>query len=296
MNNKNLYLFPTMLDEYQQQLTKFLEQERYEDAKQLLRFLLTCTGDERQYAMEWGHLLQWLEQSFPNHDHVEEDDDQLEAEFRRAALSDYGSVQASEASEKLMHVLQEDSNIEQLLLALDRSIYIDEPSLNGQIINWLQQSSLHPIIQYRALLTLKKRQAVGPITLSRLDETIELNIEDTPLSMNEFPENVKDVLEKVIQEVEVEDVTLTQLVEQLWLESMQLLYGTHYYRLLEEGQAELVNCYAAALHHTLIIMVYSEIREDEIRDLYHITDDLRLRYEQVSRVIRDLAIIIQEGF
>lgn len=295
MINKNVYLFPTMLDEYQQQLTLFLEQERYEDAKQLLKFLLSCTGDERQHAIEWGHLLNWLEQSFPSSEAIEDDQD-LEAEFRRAALSDYGSVQATDATEKLMHTLQEEPNPEQLMLALERAVYIDEPKLNEQIIEWLESYDLHPLVQFKALKCLKKRQATGEVEVSRLNERVKLFIEQTPLSMNEFPKTVNDVLEKVIREVEVEDVTLVELAVQLWQESVQLLYGTHHYRVLENGQADLVNCYAAALHHTLIIMVYSEIREDEIRDLYYITEELRFRYEQVSRVIRDLAIIIQEGF
>ena len=295
MKNNNLYLFPTMLDEYQQQLTQFLEQERYEDAKKLLKFLLSCTGGERQYAIEWGHLLHWLEQSFPSHE-IDEDNEEIESEFRRAALTDYGSLQAIDASEKLMHVLQEQSNPEQILLALERAVYIEEPELNSQIITWLETQELHPIIQFKALTCLKKRNAKGHVKINRLNETIELFIEDTPLAMNEFPKNVNDVLEKVVLEVEVDDVTLVDLAHQLWIESVQLLYGTHHYRLLEEGQAELVNCYAAALHHTLIILVYSETREEEIRDLYYITDELRFRYEQVSRVIRDLAIILQEGF
>ena len=282
-----------MLDEYQQQLTMFLEQERYEEAKQLLKFLLSCTGDERQHAIEWGHLLNWLEQSFPSHEDEEEED--LEAEFRRAALTDYGSVQATEATAKLMHVLNEDSNAEQIFLALERAIYIDEPKLNGQIIEWLETTALHPVIQFKALACLKKRGATGAITLTRLNEKVSLTIEETPLSMNEFPKTVNDVLEKVVREVEVDDASLVEFVEQLWIESVHLLYGTHHYRFLEDAQNNIVNCYAAALHHTLIIMVYSEVREDEIRDLYNITDEVRFRYEQVSRVIRDLAIIIQEG-
>lgn len=298
MNNKNIYLFPTMLDEYQQQLTLFLEQERYEEAKQLLRFLLSCTGDERQHAIEWGHLLNWLEQSFPSEEteFIEEaDDKQLEAEFRRAALSDYGATHAVETSEKLMHSLHEETDAERLFLALDRAVYIQEPKLNEQIITWLEQTELHPVVQFRALSTLKRRGEVGVISLKRFNELTEFKIEDTPLQMNEFPKNVNDVLYKVINIVEDEDVTLLDFSISLWQELLPLLYGTHQYRQLVDGQAELVNCFAASLHHTLIVMVYSEVREEEIRDIYGITDELRFRYEQISRLIRDLAIIIQEG-
>lgn len=297
MDNKNIYLFPTMLDEYQQQLTLFLEQERYDEAKGLLRFLLSCTGDERQHAIEWGHLLNWLEQSFPSNEteFVEEDDKQLEAEFRRAALSDYGSTQNVESSEKLMHSLQEETDAERLFLALERAVYITEPKLNEQIIEWLEQTELHPVVQFRTLCTLKKRGATGVVGVKRFNEQIQFKIEDTPLQMNEFPKNVNDVLYKVINIVEDEDVTLLDFSISLWQELLPLLYGTHQYRQLVDGPTDLVNCFAASLHHTLIVMVYSEVREEEIRDIYGITDELRFRYEQISRLIRDLAIIIQEG-
>src|SRR5690606_32851687 len=135
------YLFPSLLDKYQLQVTVFLEKEMYDEAMVLLRILLQCQVDERQIALEWGYLLSWLEQVFPSHDAADEDelDDSgnLEHQFRRAVLGDYGSIEPREAAVKVMNMLRDATSTDQHFLALERAEFIDSDELDEQLVQWL---------------------------------------------------------------------------------------------------------------------------------------------------------------
>lgn len=292
----NVYLFPSMLDQYQLQLTQFLEKEMYEEAKELLRFLLQCQGDERQYALEWGNLLSWLEQAFPNGDAADELDgnDELEQQFRRAALGDYGSISSEEASAKIISLLKDASSTDQHMLALERAEFIESDQLDEQLIEWLATEELHPALQFKALQTLKKRGATGTIELDRLGERVMLEIEATPLTLNEFPPSVNAILEKAISALESVDVTMPILVTELWMECLQCLYGTRSYGWMLDEDQYIEDCFAAGLHTTIQLIVYGRAIEDDIREIYGITDEYRFRYEQASRIIRDVALYLQE--
>lgn len=289
-------MFPSMLDQYQVQLTQFLEKEQYEEAKDLLRFLLQCQGDERQHAMEWGNLLNWLEQAFPSTDYVDELDqaEDLEQQFRKAALGDYGSINSIQASEKIMSQLEGSGPIDQQMLALERAEFIESDHLDEQLIEWLESHSLHPALQFKALQTLKKRGATGTVTLSRLGEVVELDIEETPLSMNEFPESVNAILDKAVMALEAIDVTMPILVTELWIECLQCLYGTRSYGWMLHEEQYIEDCFAAGLHTTIQLIVYGQAVEDDIREIYGITDEYRFRYEQASRIVRDITLYLQE--
>lgn len=285
-----------MLDQYQIQLTRMLEHEQYEEAKQLLRFLLQCQGDERQHAVEWGNLLSWLEQAFPSRDEADEldQDEDLEEQFRRAALSDYGSVSNEEAIQKVMAVLEGHTPIEQQLLALERAVFVQSSQLDQWLITWLQQEPKAPALQFKALQCLKKKGCTGTVQLTRMNEQVELDIEDTPLAMNDFPESVNAILDKAITALESVDVTLPILVTELWFECLQCLYGTRSYGWMLNEETYIEDCFAAGLHHTIQLIVYGQAEDEEIRDIYGITDEYRFCYEQASRVIREVALYIQE--
>ncbi|MCM3632473.1 MULTISPECIES: hypothetical protein [Paenibacillus] len=285
-----------MLDQYQIQLTQYLEKEQYEDAKELLRFLLQCQGDERQHAIEWGNLLNWLEQAFPSTDIVDELDqaEDLEQQFRKAALGDYGSISSFQASEKLMSQLESGVPMEQQIVALERAEFIEAEGLDERLIQWLESSALHPALQFKALQTLKKRGASGTVTFTRLGEVVELEIEKTPLSMNEFPESVNAILDKAVMALEAIDVTMPILVTELWMECLQCLYGTRSYGWMLHEDEYIEDCFAAGLHTTIQLIVYGQAVEDDIREIYGITDEYRFRYEQASRIIRDITLYLQE--
>ena len=54
------------------------------------------------------------------------------------------------------------------------------------------------------------------------------------------------------------------------------------------------DCFAAGLHTTIELIVYGQVNEDDIRELYGITEQYRFRYEQASRIIRDVTLYLQE--
>lgn len=286
-----------MLDQYQIQLTRHLEHEQYEEAKELLRFLLQCQGDERQHAVEWGNLLSWLDQAFPSSDEADELEQQedLEEQFRRAALSDYGSISSIEAVSKVMGTLQGSTSFEQQNLALERAAYLNSPELDEQLKAWIQEKAIAPPLQFKALQCLKKRGCSGTVQLTRMNEAVELQIEDTPLSMNDFPESVNAILDKAVSALELVDVTLPILVTELWFECLQCLYGTRSYGWMLNKEVHIEECFAAGLHHTIQLIVNGYAADDEIREIYGITDDFRFRYEQASRVIREVALYLQES-
>lgn len=296
----NVYLFPSMLDQYQIQLTKMLEQEQYEEAKQLLRFLVTCQGDERQYAEEWKRLLEWLEQSFPtdgSQTFVEGSDAKHEEYIlRKAALNEMNRGNTEDAIKKIMAALHEIPAIDQQLLLLERAMFIESDLIDQRLVDWIEQNEhLHPIVQFKALQTLNQRGVKGTIQLNRLGELVTLEINDTPLELNEFPNSVNAILHKAITALELIDVTMPHLAEELWAECLQCLYGTRSYQWMLEEDESIEDCFAAALHHTIQLIVYGQVIDDEIRESYGITEEYRFRYEQAIRVIREIAFILQDG-
>ena len=122
-----------------------------------------------------------------------------------------------------------------------------------------------------------------------------MEISETPLELNEFPQSVNAILEKAISTLELIDVTMPHLAEELWVECLQCLYGTGSYKWMLEPDSSIEDCYAAALHHTIQLIVYGQVIDEEIRESYGITEEYRFRYEQAIRVIREIAFILQEG-
>ena len=102
-------------------------------------------------------------------------------------------------------------------------------------------------------------------------------------------------MERVESVTETIDPTLPHFARELWKECLQYLYGSSsYFRMLAEDEA-VVDCYAAALHLTLLLAVYGSAIEEDIRHTYGITDELRFRYEQACRSLRQITDL-QEGY
>lgn len=297
---ENVYLFPKMLDHYQVQLTRMLEAEQYGEAKRLLRFLLQCRGEDRRHYEEWGNLLAWLDMAFPDAESdgalgmqpdAEEDID--EESLRRDAL-DPGE-QDEAYVQQVLYIMKNHPMIDQQMLALERAALLRSHEVDETIVKWLSEEAVHPIVQFKALQCLRKRGVTGRIAMERFGETRELEVEVTPLSMDDFPQPIQQMLDRVEKVTEVSDPTLPHFAKELWKECLQFLYGTSVYSLMLRDDEETVDCYAAALHLTLIMAVYGSADEDEIRETYGITGELRFRYEQACRALRQIADF-QEGY
>ncbi|MFD0588323.1 hypothetical protein ACFQZE_09940 [Paenibacillus sp. GCM10027627] len=283
-----------MLDQYQIQLTRMLEAEQYREAKGLLRLLLKCQGQEKQHYEEWESLLSWLEMAFPEGEDervsLDGDEAEEEASIREQLLKPPSQDEAY--INQVMYIMQHHPMIDQQMLALERAAYIDSPEVTKTILEWLQKGDNHPIVQFKALQCLRKRRASGTVSLQRLDERVELDIEETPLSMEDFPEPIGRILERTEAVAEIDDPTLPHFARELWKESLQYLYGTSAYRWMLGDNEETVDCFAAALHLTLNLTVYGSANDDDIRDTYGITDGLRFRYEQACRTLRGVAMLL----
>ncbi|MFD0713941.1 hypothetical protein [Paenibacillus sp. GCM10027626] len=292
----NIYLFPRMLDQYQIQLTRMLEAEQYGEAKKLLLFLLQCQGEDKRHYEEWGNLLSWLEMVFPDDDNTgpasggvtltQDTDEMDEEELRQQTLS---SAEHDEAYvEQLLYIMQHHPVVDQQILALERAVHVDHPQVDEAILEWLTTAPLHPALQFKALQCLRKRGVTGRVPLVRLGEAVELEIEQTPLSLDDFPPAVVKVAERVEAATEVIDSTMPHFARELWKECLQCLYGTTVYNLIIKDDDATADCFSGALHQTLELSLYGRSDDDEIREIYGITDQLRFRYEQACRALRQV--------
>lgn len=295
-------MFPSMLDHYQVQLTRMLEAEQYGEAKALLRFLLQCQGEDARHYEEWNSLLTWLDMAFPE-DGIGEngsafimdkrDEEEDEAIIREQLLNPPDQDEAY--VNQVLYIMQHHPMIDQQILALERAAYIKSADVELSIKQWLQTEQVHPVVQFKALQCLRKRGATGTLTLERLGESVELDLEATPLSMDDFPSQVNCIVERTEQVAEINDPTLPHFARELWKESLQFLYGTAAYHWMLREDEDTVDYFAAALHLTLLLTVYGSANDDDIRDTYGITEGLRFRYEQACKALRQVALLQQIG-
>jgi hypothetical protein len=299
--NDNLVLFPKTLDFYQIQLTRMLETERYGDAKALLSFLLQCGGDAERHHTEWQALLGWLEAAFPeavvagnvvsvfDDEEEEEEEDESEADWVQKRVTDR-SLQDTEYVPRLLQTLRQAEGPEQQMLVIGQLLHLTHPDVESVLREWLSLREYHPSVQFRALQALRKQGAAGPVAIWRNGESITLDIGDTPLSFSEFPHGVLASLERVRQAAEISDPTLSYFAEEMWKECVQAAYGTPMYRAMTEDDDGASDIWAAALHQILLEKLHGKQGDDEIREQYGITDELRFRYEQALRWLRQYAM------
>jgi hypothetical protein len=291
-------LFPSMLDHYQIHLTRMLESEQYGEAKELLRFLLQCQGEDERHYEEWNSLLTWLDMAFPEGGggddgtgyvlampEKEPSEDTIRAELLNPPEQDETYIN------QVMYIMQNHPMIDQQMLALERAAYIQSEQVDATIVNWLVTKPVHPVVQFKALQCLRKRGAQGSLTIERLDEQVQLELDETPLSLDDFPSQINQILERAEQVAEVDDPTLPHFAKELWKESLQFLYGTAAYKWMLREDEGTVDCFAAALHLTLLLTVYGSANDDDIRDTYGITESLRFQYEQACRALRQVAVL-----
>ncbi|MBB3109872.1 hypothetical protein FHS18_001935 [Paenibacillus phyllosphaerae] len=291
-------MFPKMLDQYQIQLTRMLESERYGEAKELLRFLMQCQGEDQRHYEEWSNLLSWLDMAFPGESGAREgegygleaDEEENEEQFRKQAI--VPTQHDSAYIEQVLYIMQNHPVVDQQILALERAAHLNDPVVDETIVSWITKGELHPALQFKALQCLRRRGVTGRIVIERLGERTDLEIERTPLSMSDFPDVVIKIVERVESVTEVIDSTMPHFARELWKESLQCFYGTSAYDLVTMDDDETVDCFAGALHQTLELSIYGRSEDESVRDTYGITDALRFRYEQACRILRQASMFI----
>ncbi|MBE9918130.1 hypothetical protein G8C92_29460 [Paenibacillus donghaensis] len=270
-----------------------LENERYGEAMDLLRFLLQCQGQDQRHYEEWQALLEWLEAAFPGHIPGKTDDGQGEAEEEGPSEDEMKrqNVQAKLAedqfyADKLMHTAMQEPFSEQNMLALEQLSYLEGPEIDEALVHWLQNHPLHPLLQFRVLQTLRKRGMQGSIELLREQERARIEVETVPLGPDEFPPQIGLITERVGGQTEVQEPALYYFAQELWTQFIMAIYGTEdYYSIVDEND-ETIDIWAAALHQIVSESLTGSRSDEEIRSMYGVTDTMRFRFEQAYRTMK----------
>jgi hypothetical protein len=289
--NENVILFPKTVEFYQFELTRMLETERYGEAIRMLQFLLSFHNQDDRAREEWLALLQWLQTMFPEEIFpalADEEDELTEEEMLRQRMQDKERRDDGYA-EKLLDMLQQPQSVENLLLALDQLAFLEYPGINEQLRKWIAAGEQHPLIQYKALQTLKLRGMTGPLQLSKHGETIVVEMEDTPASFDDFPEPVREIIDRVQDISHMIQPELAYFAQETWNEFLAYIYGTSQYRLLLRGEQANADIWAAAFHFILLEKIFHNGDKEEVLELYGITSDLMFQWEQAYRVMQSFA-------
>ncbi|RAW10556.1 MULTISPECIES: hypothetical protein [Paenibacillus] len=269
-----------------------LENERYGEAMDLLRFLLQCQGQEERHYDEWRALLEWLEAAFP---HYGEDLPEVREEREEEEISEEDMARQHARSkleqddgyaDKLLRTVMEEPLSEQTMLALEQLAYLDRPEIDDSLTGWLKDKTLHPLLQFRVLQTLRRRGVQGIIAFTRGEEPVEVEIDTVPLRPEDFPIQIVQILERVADQTEVHEPTLFYFAQELWIQYVMAVYGTRDYMSMLEENDSMTDIWAAALHMTVADSLGGSHDEEDTRSMYAVTGAMRFRLEQAYRSMK----------
>ncbi|MEC0109366.1 hypothetical protein P4H27_20580 [Paenibacillus taichungensis] len=269
-----------------------LENERYGEAMDLLRFLLQCQGQEERHYDEWRALLEWLEAAFP---HYGEDLPEVREEREEEEISEEDMARQHARSkleqddgyaDKLLRTVMEEPLSEQAMLALEQLAYLDRPEIDDSLTGWLKDKTLHPLLQFRVLQTLRRRGVQGIIAFTRGEEPVEVEIDTVPLRPEDFPIQIVQILERVADQTEVHEPTLFYFAQELWIQYVMAVYGTRDYLSMLEENDSMTDIWAAALHMTVADSLGGSHDEEDTRSMYAVTGAMRFRLEQAYRSMK----------
>lgn len=280
----NVVLFPKTIDYYQMELTRMLETERYREAIKLLHFLVQCDSGDPRTNEEWQALLDWLRTMQPEL-YAEEEEDISEEELRRRQLTGKEKNNANYVNE-LLQILQDGTNLAKQALALEQLSCLDHPSINEALKNWLVSPRLPPILQFKVLQVLKRRGEGGTVTLEKLGEKIVLDIQDTPPSFQEFPQEAYSIVERFLSFSESKHPVLAYFASETWQEFLAYAYGTSIYRELLSLSEEQMDAWACAFHLVLEETMVGTPDEEDILELYGMTDRLKFALARATTMFK----------
>ena len=115
----------------------------------------------------------------------------------------------------------------------------------------------------------------GEIQLERLGEPVVLDIEQTPLSMDEFPQVVLRVVERVELVTEVIDSSMPHFPRNYGKIACNVYTELWRINRLLKDDDDSVDCFAGALHQVLELSVYGRVNDDDVE----IHTELRTRFD-----------------
>ncbi|MDN8592408.1 hypothetical protein Q0V21_27175 [Paenibacillus sp. 11B] len=269
-----------------------LENERYGEAMDLLRFLLQCQGQEERHYDEWRALLEWLEAAFPHYGedlpvvHEEREEEEVSEEDMARQHARTKLEQDDGYADKLLHTVMEEPLSDQTMLALEQLAYLDRPEIDDSLTGWLKDKTLHPLLQFRVLQTLRRRGVQGIIAFTRGEEPVEVEIDTVPLRPEDFPLQIVQILERVADQTEVHEPTLFYFAQELWIQYVMAVYGTRDYMSMLEENDSMTDIWAAALHMTVADSLGGSHDEEDTRSMYAVTGAMRFRLEQAYRSMK----------
>lgn len=296
----NLVLFPKTYQYYQMELTRLLETEQYAEAFELLKFLLQFEGEGEDIRSEWQALHDWLQMVFPelnaqnallNHDNIHNEDErqesftdeiETETELLQAQLAMKQQMDATYVS-KLLDILKQSTVSERTWLVLEQLANVTDKQLDDELLTLLETESLHSLVQFGLLQTLKRRGVKGKAAFWKLGEHIVVEIEDTPMDYESFPEALRLPVVRVEEVSGISEPSLAYFAQEVWLQFLRAVYGSTLYHQLQGNDSSNRNVWAAALHRVLAGFLHLGENDVDVKRMYAVDSEQRIVYEQALR-------------
>lgn len=279
-NKGNVILFPKTTEYYQVQLTRMLESERYTEAVELLKFLLRCKGERTAAYEEWSMLLAWLQHQLDNLELTDvTEEDLMDDNVQHKAKHDHLYI------EKLLQLIKGDAALAQKMLALEQLRFVEHPEIERVLRQWILQTDLHPLIQFKILQTLKKVGATGTLELYRHGENVRIDIQDVPMQMKDFPVIFHRIIEEVQRNCDIHHPALSYFVEHLWEEVLYSTYATRDYRKMLQISSEHIQEWAASLHFQSEKMMLGKASEKSVLHIYHLDESNLSQWNEANELI-----------
>jgi hypothetical protein len=298
LSKENVVLLPKTIDFYQIEITRMLETERYEEAMALLRFLGKCDSGDPRTNEEWIALLAWLETMKSGDSRVDvmeekEDKEETEADLFREHLR-IRTDQDPEYINQLMQMLQPNIGASKQLLALDQLAYLEEAAdsrsnITADLVAWLESTLLSPWVQFKALQTLKVRGFQGKVQITKEGVSLNLDIAQVPLALNQYPANMLNVLNKLKQVAEVKEPTLSYFAEEIWEQFLAYVYGMPIYEHLIDVGSAATAVWAGALHALIGELMTGINNEAEVRKMYGVADETKLQWKLANQSLHSFS-------
>lgn len=288
-NQEKVYLLPHTIGYFQQELTRLLEFERYAEAVEMLRFLLSCETGDAQSVEEWQSLLGWMLAMLPELQTVEPDEEeQSEEDLLRIHMKEK-TAREPEYVEKLLEVFRRPGGWDKQVLALEQLRYLKHPRIPEVLLKWLQRWPLPPMLQFRAMQILKQRGESATVKLRKNGKIYKVDIRDVPAGPGDYPPPVQDILQRVLNSQLRDGMPLHEFAGDTWSEFVAYAFGTPLYLEILVEPYEMRDAWAAAFHYILLMTAQGTASADEIKDLYGITGSMEQKWSKAVGVFADFA-------
>lgn len=287
-------MLPKTIEYYQEQLTRLLETERFGEATEMLEFLLACQTDDALTLAEWRNLHQWLITTFgepvrerpsPGGQAEEEAEDEVNERDLRKQRLDAKLAEDPAYVGKLLDIVGSQTELDKKMLAVEQLALADHPLIDSTLTRWLEETNLHPLLQFKVLQTLRLRGAAGKVTLKRGGEEVTVSLADTPVELDEYPESIRQVPAMVRSVCEQTDPGIAGFAGQVWQEFLACLYGTSVYKALAKMPRRMIGIWAASLHAFMVLAVTGDDPEVTLLPHYQLKDKDRDRVRKCRGLI-----------